>query len=91
MLLSKLTLGAVKPLTRPKGVLPMGPVQPPTVDRLTLAWFRILSTLHAKPRCPLDGFTPWVVPSLLAVGCCTSVWSYCFVHASGDVNYYLPL
>jgi hypothetical protein len=58
MLLSKLTPGAAKPLTRPVEVLPTGPVQPPTVDRLASAWFRTLNTLQAKPRCLLDGSAP---------------------------------
>jgi hypothetical protein len=48
------------------------------VDRLTAAWFHILSALQAKPRC------------LLAVGRCDSIWSYCLVRVSGDVNCYLP-
>jgi hypothetical protein len=38
----------------------MGPVQPPMVDRIASAWFHTLSTLQAKPRCPLDGSAPWV-------------------------------
>jgi hypothetical protein len=37
------------------------------VDRLALAWFRTLSALQAKPRCLLDGSTPWVLPSPSAV------------------------
>jgi hypothetical protein len=45
MLLSKLTLDTAKPLMCPDDVLPMGPVQPPMVDRLASAWFRTLSTL----------------------------------------------
>jgi hypothetical protein len=45
MLLSKLTIGAAKPLMRLEKVLPTGPVLPPTVDRLASAWFRTLSTL----------------------------------------------
>jgi hypothetical protein len=68
MLLSKLTTGTAKPLTRPEKVLPTGPVQPPMVDRLASAWFHTLSALQAKLRCPLDGSAPWVPPSLLAVG-----------------------
>jgi hypothetical protein len=68
----------------------MGPIRPLTMDRLALAWFCTLSALQAKPRCPLDGSAPWVPPSPLAVGRYVSVWSYCLVHASEDVNYYLP-
>jgi hypothetical protein len=78
------------PLTHPEEVLPTGPVQPPTVDRLASAWFRTLSALQAKSRYPLDGSVPWVPPSLSVVGRYTSVWSYCLVYASEDVNYYLP-
>jgi hypothetical protein len=59
MLLSKLTPGAAKPLTCLEEVLPMGaPAQPPMVDRLASAWFYILSTLQAKPRCPLGVSAP---------------------------------
>jgi hypothetical protein len=73
MLLSKLTIGTAKPLTRLEKVLPTGPVQPPTVDRLASAWFCTLSTLQAKPRCSLDGSAPWVPPSPSAVGRYASV------------------
>jgi hypothetical protein len=90
MLLNKLTLGAAKPLSCPKEVLPMGPVLPPTVDHLASAWFRTLSTLQAKPKCPLDGSVTLVPPSPSAVGRYASVWSYCLVHASEDTNCYLP-
>jgi hypothetical protein len=87
MLLIKLTPGAS---THHEDVLRMGLVQPPTVDRLALAWFRTLSALQAKPRCPLDGFTFRVPHSLSVVGCYTSVWSYYLVRALKDVNCYLP-
>jgi hypothetical protein len=90
ILLSKLTPRAAKPLTRPKEVHHRGPVQPPTVDRLASAWFRTLSVLQAKPRCPLNGLAPWVPPSPSAVGRCASVWSYCLVRASKNMNCYLP-
>jgi hypothetical protein len=86
MLLSKLTPGAAKPLTHPEKVLPMGPVQPPTVDRLASAWFRTLTALHIKPRCLLDGSAPWVPPSLSVVGRCALTYSYCLVHSPGDTN-----
>jgi hypothetical protein len=76
MLLSKLTPDAAKPSAHLKELLPMGPVQPLMVDRLASAWFHTLSALHAKPRYSLDGSTPWVAPSLPAVGYCASVWSY---------------
>jgi hypothetical protein len=36
MLLSRLTSGVAKPLTCSEEVLPMGSIQPPTVDRLAL-------------------------------------------------------
>jgi hypothetical protein len=55
MLLSKLTPGVAKSLMRPEGVPHTGPVQPSMMDRLTSAWFRTLSVVQAKPRCPLDG------------------------------------
>jgi hypothetical protein len=58
MLLSELTPGAAKSLTCPEDVLPTGPVL--TVDYLASAWFRTLSALQAKPRCPLDGPAFWV-------------------------------
>jgi hypothetical protein len=90
MLLSKLTPGAAKPLTRPEEVLPTGPVQPPTVDRLASAWFHTLSVLQTKPRSLLDESAPWVPPSPSAVGSYASVWSYCLVRAAEDANYYLP-
>jgi hypothetical protein len=45
MLLSKLTLGAAKPLTRPEEVSLRAPVQPLTVDRLASVGFCILSAL----------------------------------------------
>jgi hypothetical protein len=67
ILLSKLTTGAAKPLTRPEEVLPVGP-RSATDDCLASACFRTLSTLQAKPRCSLDGFSPWVAPSLSTVG-----------------------
>jgi hypothetical protein len=73
MLLSKLTLGAAKPMTHPEEVLPTGAVQPPMVDRLASAWFHTLSALQAKPRYPLDGSAPWVSPSSSAVGHYASV------------------
>jgi hypothetical protein len=60
------------------------------VDRLASVWFCTLSALQAKPRCLLSGSAPWVPPSSLAVGRCTSIWSYCLVRVSGDANYYLP-
>jgi hypothetical protein len=72
MLLSKLTPGVAKPMTRPEEVLPMGPVQPPTVDRLASGWFRTLSVLHAKPMCLLDGSASWVPPSPSVVSRCDS-------------------
>jgi hypothetical protein len=90
ILLSKLTLGAAKPLTRPEEVYHRGPVQPPTVDRLASAWFYTMSALQVKARCPLDRLAPWVPPSPLAVSRCTSVCSYYLVHASGNANGYLP-
>jgi hypothetical protein len=90
MLLSKLTLGVAKPLTRLEEVLPTGTVQPPTVDHPASAWFRTLSALQAKPSYLLDGSTFWVSPSPSAVGCYTSVWSYCLVRVSEDMNCYLP-
>jgi hypothetical protein len=90
MLLSNLTPGAVKPLTRPEKVSLRDPIQPLTVDRLASACFYTLSALQAKPRCPLNGLAPWVPSSPLAVGRCASVWSYCLLRASGDVNCYLP-
>jgi hypothetical protein len=71
-------------------VHPMGPVQPPLVDFLASAWFRTLSVLQAKPRCPFDGSAPWVTTSPSAVGRYASVWSYYLVHVSGNANYYLP-
>jgi hypothetical protein len=86
MLLIKLTPGAS---THHEDVLRMGLVQPPTVDRLALAWFRTLSALQAKPRCPLDGFASRVPHSLSVVGCYTSVWSYCLVRVSKNMNCYL--
>jgi hypothetical protein len=48
-----------------------------------------LSALQAKPRCLQDGSAPWVPLSPSTVGRCASVWSYCLVRASGDVNCYL--
>jgi hypothetical protein len=45
MLPSKLTPGAPKPPTRPEEAFPMGPVQPPMVERLASAWFYTLSAL----------------------------------------------
>jgi hypothetical protein len=71
-------------------VHPMGPVQPPTMDRLALVWFHTLSALHAKPRCPLDWSAPWVPLSPSTVGRFASVWSYCLVRVSVNVNCYLP-
>jgi hypothetical protein len=64
MFLSKLTPGAAKPLRK---FSLRGSVQPPTLDRLASAWFRILSALQAKPRCPLDGSAPCVPSSPSAV------------------------
>jgi hypothetical protein len=69
---------------------PWGPVQPPIVDCLALAWFHTLSAPQAKPKCLLDGFALWVAPSLLTVDHCTSVWSYCLVRVLGDMTCYLP-
>jgi hypothetical protein len=60
------------------------------VDRLASAWFCTLSMLQAKPMCLLGRSAPWVSPSPSAVSRCVSVWSYCLVRASEDVNYYLP-
>jgi hypothetical protein len=40
----------------------MGPVQPPTVDRLASNWFHILSALHAKPMCLFDSLLPKCPP-----------------------------
>jgi hypothetical protein len=60
------------------------------MDRLASIWFRTLSTLQVKPRYPLDGSAPCVSPSPSVVGRCASVWSYCLVHSSGDVNCCLP-
>jgi hypothetical protein len=68
----------------------MGPIQPSTADCLASAWFYAMSALQAKPRCLLGGSTPWVPPSLSAVGRYASVWTYCLVCASGDVSCYLP-
>jgi hypothetical protein len=78
MLLSKLTPGVAKHLTRPKGVIPS-----------TL--FHTLSALQAKHRCLLDRSAPWVAHSPLAVGRCALAWSYCLVRVLGDVNYYQHL
>jgi hypothetical protein len=41
---------------------PWGPIHPMMVDRLASAWFRTLSALQDKPRCPLDGSAPSVPP-----------------------------
>jgi hypothetical protein len=63
MLLSKLTPGTAKPLTRPEKVLPTGPpVQQPMVDRLASTWFCTLSAFQDKPRCLLAGLLPGCLP-----------------------------
>jgi hypothetical protein len=90
ILLSNLTPGAAKLLTCLEEVHPMGPVQPPAMDCLTLAWFHTLSMLQTKPRCPLDRYAPWVPPSPSAVGRYTSIWSYCLIRTLGNMNCYLP-
>jgi hypothetical protein len=81
MLLSRLTPGEAKPVTRPEEVLPMGPRS---------AWFCTLSALQTKPRYLLGRSAPWVPPSTSVVGRSASVWAYCLVHASEDVNCSLP-
>jgi hypothetical protein len=86
MLLSKLTSGVAKPLTRHEEVLPTGPRSATDGGSPCLNLVCTLSTLQAKLRCPLNGLDPWVPPSLSAVGHCASVWSYYLVRASGDAN-----
>jgi hypothetical protein len=82
MLPSKLTPGAAKPLTRPEEDSLRDPRS--TTDGGSPC------PVQAKLRCLLNGLVPWVPASSPAVGRCASVWSYCLVRASGDVNCYLP-
>jgi hypothetical protein len=63
MLLSKLTPGTAKPLTRPEKVLPTGPpVQQLMVDHLASTWFYTLGAFQDKPRCLLAGLLPGCLP-----------------------------
>jgi hypothetical protein len=73
MLLSKLTPGAAKPLTRPEYVLSMGPRSATDGGPSCLSLVLYPACATDKPRCPLDGSAPWVPPSPSPVGCYASI------------------